>query len=58
MCNITGNSVGYLPIARLQIIGFASPNANQFQAKCELLPLNNFPCVRLNYGYFVNHHSY
>ena len=29
----------------LEISGFALPNANQFQGKCESLPLNNSPYV-------------
>ena len=33
--------------AGLEISEFASPNANQFQAKCESLPLNDLPCVRI-----------
>ena len=34
--------------AKLEIGGFASPNANQFQSKCELLPPSDSQCVRIN----------
>ena len=40
--------------ARLEISGFALPNTNKFQAKCESLPPNDSQCVRINLSCSAN----